>query len=634
VLGGAQQAASQTYYSLTAIPSLPGGPFSATPYAINNAGQVTGTSAIGNGDAFLYSAGTITDLGTLNGGGAVGQSINDAGVIVGTSLDPVNQNWSIAFVYANGTMTALPDLPPAPLDQGQCNALSINDAGLIAGACATAFQGQNPVPVLYMNGKLQVIDAPNEGVANAVNSYGQVAGSGFIYFNGNVTALPGVPEMPPFPAVPAAAAINNAGQIVGSQQTSDTIVAFFYGNGATQALPLVPTAGFMGATSINNAGQVVGIAGEGQGQLTNWQPFFYANGVLTNLNSLISPTDPSAPYVTLLQTRGINDNGWIVANGIDSRTPDIQIAYVLTPVTPYPAAVHTYAGPTAAVIGTPFTVSWTDQSVTSCTGSGGAGGDGWGGNLSIHGGQQQVTETSPGTYNFTVTCDAASGPPVSSTATINVAVPPSVTLTASPPAATTGQRITLTWSSVTVTACTGSGGSATDSWNRSQPTQGTLPTAEALPATYTYVLTCSYGALTVKAQAVVKVSYPALTVTMSASPTSIKSGGATTLTWTSANAKTCAASGGGTDDGWTNATRATSGSATITESVVVAVPLALTFTLTCSNAATGQSTAASAKVTLNPPSSGSMGGGGALDLLTLVVLLGLARFRTRVSGFG
>jgi probable HAF family extracellular repeat protein len=456
--------------------------------------------------AFLYSAGTITDLGTLNGGQAQGYAINDAGVVVGTIYDPANLNWSFGFVYSNGVMTALPNITPTSPTDTNCRVSGINDAGVIAGSCAISSDTGIPgdVPILYVNGTPQVIN-PTGGAATAINSFGQVAGSGFIYYKGAVTTIPNVvvPTIGPTVGVPQASSINNAGQVVGTQQTADTNVAFFYSNGTTQTLPLVANAGFNQATSVNNAGQVVGYAGEGD--LPNWQPFFYANGMFTNLNALISPTDPSAPYVTLQQALGINDSGVIVASGIDSRV-NILTAYVLTPVTPYPAAIQVYAPP-SAVIGTPFTVSWTDQSVTSCAASGGVSGDAWGGSVAIQGGQQQLSEAALGHYSYTITCQSVSGP-VMSTASVDVVPPSSVSLTAAPSAVTIGQRITLTWSSVTVSSCTATGGSNTDSWNGARALSGSLATAEGAPGTYTYVLTCAYGTQVVKAQAAVSVSPP------------------------------------------------------------------------------------------------------------------------------
>jgi len=54
---------------------------------------------------------------------------------------------------------------------------------------------------------------------------------------------------------------------------------------------------------------------------------------MKDLNSLIEPGGPLAQYVTLTEAAAINDNGWIVADGIDSRTGDTN-AYLLQAVSP------------------------------------------------------------------------------------------------------------------------------------------------------------------------------------------------------------------------------------------------------------------------------------------------------------
>ena len=55
--------------------------------AINNAGQVVGTSPLATGDqhAFLWEKGAMTDLGTLGGRSSTSTAINNAGQVVGSS---------------------------------------------------------------------------------------------------------------------------------------------------------------------------------------------------------------------------------------------------------------------------------------------------------------------------------------------------------------------------------------------------------------------------------------------------------------------------------------------------------------------------------------------------------------------
>jgi hypothetical protein len=58
----------------------------------------------------------------------------------------------------------------------------------------------------------------------------------------------------------------------------------------------------------------------------------------------------------------------------------------------------------------------------------------------------------------------------------------------------------------------------------------------------------------------------------------------------------------------------------VVEPIAVASPLTVVFTVTCKSSKTGQSTPASAKRTLNPPMATGSGGGGAIDLWSLIAI--------------
>jgi probable HAF family extracellular repeat protein len=66
--------------------------------------------------------------------------------------------------------------------------------------------------------------------------------------------------------------------------------------------------------AINTDGQVTGEAVTAGGVI---HAFLYTKRGMRDLNSMIDPA--VAAYVTLLSGKGIN-KGWIVANGVDSRT--------------------------------------------------------------------------------------------------------------------------------------------------------------------------------------------------------------------------------------------------------------------------------------------------------------------------
>jgi probable HAF family extracellular repeat protein len=112
--------------------------------AINNKGQITGRSTTSPGDpgqqfsqpnahAFLYSDGTMKDLGTLGGSYSAGSAINDKGEVTGTASLAGDTEYH-AFLYIDGTMHDLNDLLSSR-DSGWVlrGAKGVNDAGQIVG---------------------------------------------------------------------------------------------------------------------------------------------------------------------------------------------------------------------------------------------------------------------------------------------------------------------------------------------------------------------------------------------------------------------------------------------------------------------------------------------------------------------
>jgi probable HAF family extracellular repeat protein len=575
---GAQVVLQNGIYANGIVTPFPAG---FTGDAINSSGQVAGALTATNiiGSAAFYSNGTVTYIGAnadpdVAFSSALG--INDNGVVVGQGAG-TGGTYRYAFIYKNGTLTIVPPFPGS-VALGAAQAVGINDGGLVVGTMFNAA----PVPA--------TTDA-------------------FIY-NSNTAVLT---DLGPGSAF----AINASGQVVGSNAAGNCI----FSNGTTTPIPIPGVA-------INATGQVVG------------GKFFYSGGTI-DLNALVSATDPLKPYVTLTDAVGINDALLIAVNGVDSRTQLTHAYLIQAPwITASPGPL-TFQSQTVGTVSSAQVETITNGGTTPLAVDG----------ISTSSNFLQTNNCGPslppsGTCAVRVTFSpAAAGDLTGGLTVTSTGVPVVVPLAGTAPikvaissntaSLTAGTPVKLSWTASPGATCTATGGSSADGWTGEVALSGTQSVAESSAGGYQYGLSCTAGSQSASGQVSVVVNWPALTVSLTASPTTIASGQSTTLTWTSANATACIASGGGTDDGWTGTARATSGSAAITEAVVVASPLSLTFTLTCDNASTGQSTPASIKVALNPtPSSsgGGSGGGGTLDPFSWVVLLCILALRRLGQG--
>jgi probable HAF family extracellular repeat protein len=329
LLGLAAAPALASTYTMTDLGSLGYGTTYGT--AINAHSQITGESYLGTtvpvrclprqkppcvshpGHAFLWSNGTMTDLGTLGGHNSSGNAINDLGEVVGRSD---MTSGSGAFADQNGVMTAI----------NSGDATAVNATGEIAGGIAAPVANTGNVfeqAFTYQNGKTTVLGLlPGEGgiftVASGINSSGEVVGSGdnsasderaWKYQNGTMTDIGtlGGPQA-------SATAINTNGQIVGFAQTSsDADHGFLYTSGRMTDLGLniFPDA-------INDLGVIVG---QGPGDA-----IVGTAGHFQSLNNLVPP----GSGFTLTNATGINNNGQIVAQGSNNTTGQNH-AFLLTP---------------------------------------------------------------------------------------------------------------------------------------------------------------------------------------------------------------------------------------------------------------------------------------------------------------
>jgi probable HAF family extracellular repeat protein len=204
-------------------------------HAINRLQQIVGESSVsfaqaGTIHAVLYDHGAATDLGALGGDYSAAFAVNNSGVVVGESdeVEPGVTNVH-AFIYSGGTMRDL-----GTLGGSYSSAKAINDSSLVVGEAETVILGITYLRAFLYNGS-SMTDVGTLGgstsSASAINSSGQIVGyaydanelpNAFLYDGShmiNLSAL--IPASSSFTNLASADAINDAGQIAGSGYTAD-----------------------------------------------------------------------------------------------------------------------------------------------------------------------------------------------------------------------------------------------------------------------------------------------------------------------------------------------------------------------------------------------------------------------------
>jgi probable HAF family extracellular repeat protein len=309
-------------YSLTELGSLGGSQGSFTNWgSVNDAGQVAGYSYVSGSTsptAFIYTGGSMQSIGAP--GSSEGYGINAAGQVTGV-VD------TCGFYTVGGAVIDLNNLLakcgaiPADTSTG----VAINTNGAVAGYSTAT--GAATHAVYFTGGKIKDLGTlgGKNSYAYALNGGGQVTGysetaaganHAFISSSGGLTdigTLGGDSSI--------GYGINSSGNITGLSQTTGNAStrAFLYTSDTNEMHSL---GGLGGTTSaglaINNSGDIVGYANNADGVT---HAFLYSNKKLVDLNTLINPNDPLAPFVILTSATGISSNGLIVAEGIDSRDP-------------------------------------------------------------------------------------------------------------------------------------------------------------------------------------------------------------------------------------------------------------------------------------------------------------------------
>jgi probable HAF family extracellular repeat protein len=291
---------------------------SAQAIEVDDAGQVVGIAA---NRAFVWQNGTKVELASLGGSASGAQALNEGGQVVGYSKLTTQAQGTHAVTWING---AIVDLTPELASSQGAAATGINEGGQVVGniSYGTAF--------LWQNGARTSLGDLGGGAstANDINDSGIVVGSSytnqlttlgfmqhpFAWQNGvmrDLGLLPGDEDG-------GAAAINSAGQIVGSSGRTDPETyesfyrAFIYANGAITALPVPSWEAHAG--DINDDGVAVGTMRAGGG-FSNFHGWVYIDGVVTNLNTLI----PSGTGLHIAYANSVNNAGQIAATAFDAQ---------------------------------------------------------------------------------------------------------------------------------------------------------------------------------------------------------------------------------------------------------------------------------------------------------------------------
>jgi probable HAF family extracellular repeat protein len=148
------------------------GGVSAEASAINNSGQIIGTSTTASGHrrAFLWHDGIMTHLGTLGGNESVAHAINRRGQIIGSSTNAAGERR--AFFWDDGVMSDL-----GTLGGNFTFAAAINKHGAVVGQSTTASGEMRAF--LWQNGAMTDLSPnPPSGFASAsdINDRGEIVG--------------------------------------------------------------------------------------------------------------------------------------------------------------------------------------------------------------------------------------------------------------------------------------------------------------------------------------------------------------------------------------------------------------------------------------------------------------------------
>lgn len=243
-----------------------------------------------------------------------------------------------------------------------------------------------------------------------------------------------------------------------------------------------------------------------------------------------------------------------------------------------PAPTIALTAPSSVEQGSSATIAWRVQHALSCQFTGGDAG--WQSQTALDG--SYVAYPTAKT-SYTLSCTGPAGS-ISSTATVEVVPPPSMTLTASPTRVTVGQgSLTLSWAISDIStdgisyplSCAITGGNVDLTGITTSGSESiAVPTAGG---TTTYTMSCQNptGGTASSQVSVTAFAVPSIN-SFAANPATVDGDEPTTLSWNASNASACAITGGGLD------VTGLPASGTFQTAIIKTTT---TFTLSCVNAA-------------------------------------------------
>jgi probable HAF family extracellular repeat protein len=269
--------------------------------------------------AFEWSAGNVTDLGTLAGPDECSEatSINARGEIVGTSeeneIDPVlgvkqirAVLWKDGKIHNLGTFGGNHSAASANNNRGQVVGSALNATpdpfSLTEFVLAGVTNGTQTRAFLWQNGQLLDLGTLGGPDASAyvLNDRGQVVGSSYTDWVPNPAT--GIPTLHPFlwengkmtdlgslgGAFGSPSGINNRGQVIGLATTANEEFydPFLWEKGKLIDLFTETEGHVITANAINDAGQIVGAADFSSTGGSQFSAVLWQNGVAINLGTL------------------------------------------------------------------------------------------------------------------------------------------------------------------------------------------------------------------------------------------------------------------------------------------------------------------------------------------------------------